>query len=159
MARNIAADGGPVFRAVITSWPPNGARTTWREGPYATHGAARARVTFWSNHLRDHDTDQPYASGYVERSESTWHPVDEDKPEPEQYRTDAYGTPCYRHTDPDGDQLLAAASLIPEQGPGIYFRTSAAGASIPLGHLDQFIARLHTIAATARAEAEQEATK
>ncbi|MFJ1731491.1 hypothetical protein [Streptomyces sp. NPDC088254] len=73
--------------------------------------------------------------------------------EPEQYATDAYGTPCYRHTDPDGDQLLAAASLIPEQGPGVYFRTSPAGASIPLDHLDQFIARLQTIADVAKAEA------
>ncbi|MER8042573.1 hypothetical protein [Streptomyces sp. NPDC094032] len=80
--------------------------------------------------------------------------------EPEQYRTDAYGTPCYRHTDPDGDQFLAAASLIPGEGPGtgpgIYFRTSPAGASIPLDHLDQFIARLHTIADVARAEAEDQ---
>ncbi|MFF5501243.1 hypothetical protein [Streptomyces roseolus] len=75
--------------------------------------------------------------------------------EPEQYRTDDYGTPCYRHTDPDGDQFLAAASLISEQGPGIYFRTSPAGASIPLDHLDQFIARLHTIADVARTEAKE----
>ncbi|MFI5993146.1 hypothetical protein ACIBAC_15090 [Streptomyces sp. NPDC051362] len=76
--------------------------------------------------------------------------------EPEQYRTDVYGTPCYRHTDPDGDQFLAAAGLIPEQGPGIYFRTSPAGASIPLADLPQFIARLHTIAETAQAEAAKE---
>ncbi|WP_406334320.1 hypothetical protein OG814_11735 [Streptomyces zaomyceticus] len=76
--------------------------------------------------------------------------------EPEQYRTDDYGTPCYRHTDPDGDQVLAAASLIPGQGPGIYFRTSPAGASIPLDHLDQFVARLHTIADVARAEAKEQ---
>ncbi|MCX5362899.1 hypothetical protein OG864_29815 [Streptomyces sp. NBC_00124] len=79
--------------------------------------------------------------------------------EPEQYATDTYGTPCYRHTDPDGDQFLAAASLIPGQGPGVYFRTSPAGASIPLAHLDQFIARLHTIAETAKAEAAEEPTK
>ncbi|APD18578.1 hypothetical protein SEA_PICARD_49 [Streptomyces phage Picard] len=80
--------------------------------------------------------------------------------EPEQYRTDDYGTPCYRHTDPDGDQVLAAASLIPGEGPGtgpgIYFRTSPAGASIPLDHLDQFIARLHTIADVARTEAKEQ---
>ncbi|MEU4986594.1 hypothetical protein [Streptomyces sp. NPDC021969] len=76
--------------------------------------------------------------------------------EPEQYRTDDYGTPCYRHTDPDGDQFLAAASYVPQQGPGIYFRTTPAGASIPLDHLDQFIARLQTIADVARAEAPKE---
>lgn len=79
--------------------------------------------------------------------------VEQVEAEPEQYATDAYGTPCYRHTDPDGDQFLAAASLIPGQGPGIYFRTTPAGASIPLAHLDQFIARLRTIAETATAEA------
>ncbi|MGF3196721.1 hypothetical protein [Streptomyces diastaticus] len=76
--------------------------------------------------------------------------------EPEQYRTDAYGTPCYRHTDPEGDQVFAAASFVPGDGPGtgpgIYFRTTPAGASIPLAHLDQFIARLHTIADVARTE-------
>ncbi|MFG3037799.1 hypothetical protein ACGFYZ_12905 [Streptomyces sp. NPDC048330] len=32
--------------------------------------------------------------------------------EPEQYRTDDYGTPCYRHTDPDGDQLIARLHTI-----------------------------------------------
>ncbi|MEK9521438.1 hypothetical protein MIU24_18890 [Streptomyces venezuelae] len=76
--------------------------------------------------------------------------------EPEQYQTDPYGTPCYRHTDRDGDQVLAAASLIPGEGPGIYFVTSPAGASIPLAHLDQFIARLHTIADVSRAEAKEQ---
>jgi hypothetical protein len=35
----------------------------------------------------------------------------------------------------------------------VYFRTSPAGASIPLDHLDQFIARLQTIADVAKAEA------
>jgi hypothetical protein len=86
-------------------------------------------------------------------------PVSTAPAEPEQYRTDVYGTPCYRHTDPDGDQFLAAAALIPEQGPGIYFRTSKAGASIPLAHLPAFIARLQTIADTATAEAAKEPTE
>ena len=80
MARNIAADGGPVFRAVITSWPAGRSRTTWHEGPYASHGAARARITFWTNYLRDADTGKPYASGYVERTESTWRRLDDPAP-------------------------------------------------------------------------------
>ncbi|MBP0456234.1 hypothetical protein [Streptomyces montanisoli] len=151
MARNIAADGGPVYRAVLTSTPPGKPRATWREGPYATHGAARARVTFWTNHLRDADTGAPYASGYVERAESTWRPVDDDQPPAEQYRTDPDGRPTWHGTDVDGDRLLASVAVIPEQGPGVYFRTDPSGSSVPLDQLDAFIARLHTIADAARA--------
>ncbi|MGW7514804.1 hypothetical protein ACWGJ2_04350 [Streptomyces sp. NPDC054796] len=77
MARNIGADGRDVFRAIITSTPPGKPRATWHEGPYTTHGAARARVTFWTNHLRDADTGAPYASGYVERAVTRWEPVND----------------------------------------------------------------------------------
>ena len=40
-----------------------------------------------------------------------------------------------------------------EECPGIYFRTDHTGASIPLDHLPAFIARLQTLADTARTEA------
>ncbi|WP_252937186.1 hypothetical protein [Streptomyces sp. IpFD-1.1] len=100
---------------------------------------------------------RPAPPGHPTLDDAEPEPVSTD---PEQYRTDAYGTPCYRHTDPDGDQVLAAASYVPGDGPGtgpgIYLRTTHAGASIPLAHLDQFIARLHTIADVARAEAPKE---
>jgi hypothetical protein len=155
MPRNIGADGRDVYRAVIAFTGSKGDQWTEHEGPYAKLGAARARVTFWSNHMASNGGS---ATGRVEQAHTVWAPVDSDQAEPEQYRTDAYGTPCYRHTDPDGDQFLAAAAAIPGQGPGIYFRTSRAGASIPLADLPQFIARLQTIADTATAEAAKEPT-
>jgi hypothetical protein len=80
-------------------------------------------------------------------------------PEPEQYRTDADGRPTYAHTDVDGDRLLVAPAVFLAHGneqPGIYFRTSPNGSSIHLDDLPAFIARLSTIADTARTEAAEE---
>lgn len=78
MARSIgmAADA-TVFRAVITK--RYGDRTvTEYEGPYGSIGAARARVSFWTNYLADRDeetgerTGTSRASGHVERGTVTW---------------------------------------------------------------------------------------
>lgn len=83
-------------------------------------------------------------------------------PEPKQYKADAYGRPTYAHADVDGDRLLVApavitdpATLADQAAPGIYFRTDPNGSSIPLADLPAFIARLSTIADTARKEAEE----
>lgn len=156
MARNIGADGADVFRTVTTTTYDNGATYTKYEGPYATLGAARARATFWRNHLAYEDG--PTVETRVEQAHTTWAPVDE-QPEPEQYRTDADGRPTYAHTDVDGDRLLVAPAVFLAHGaehPGIYFRTSPSGSSIHLDDLPAFIARLPTIADTARTEAAEE---
>ncbi|MEV5942719.1 hypothetical protein [Streptomyces sp. NPDC051994] len=78
MARSIgmAADA-TVFRAVITKTYPHGTFTTY-EGPYGSIGAARARVSFWTNYLAEVDeetgekTGASRASGYVERGQVAW---------------------------------------------------------------------------------------
>jgi hypothetical protein len=78
MARSIgmAADA-TVFRAVITKQTDDGPVTSY-EGPYGAIGAARARVSFWTNYLadRDEETFEPTgtsrASGYVERGTVSW---------------------------------------------------------------------------------------
>lgn len=79
MARSIgmAADA-TVFRAVIEFTDRDGSKRTKYEGPYGAIGAARARVSFWTNYLaiRDEDTDEPTgesrASGYVECGLVSW---------------------------------------------------------------------------------------
>ena len=82
MARSIgmAADA-TVYRAAITK--TYGDRTfTDYEGPYGSLGAARARVTFWVNHLARYDdesgerTGESDASGFVEQGTVTWERVD-----------------------------------------------------------------------------------
>lgn len=78
MARSIgmAADA-TVFRAVITTTLRNGTERTDYEGPYGSIGAARARVTFWTNYLAEYDdegmpTGKSRAHGYVERGTVAW---------------------------------------------------------------------------------------
>lgn len=79
MARSIgmAADA-TVFRAVITKELRDGTTVTEHEGPYGSIGAARARVSFWTNYMAvvDEDTFEPTgeskASGYVERGTVSW---------------------------------------------------------------------------------------
>ncbi|MFB8120538.1 hypothetical protein ACFQ6U_13865 [Streptomyces sp. NPDC056465] len=77
MARNIKADHGAVYRAVIdwTEVPAKGA-TPHRdyEGPYAEPSAAQGRVTFWENYLRDDDTGETRAKGHVEEGTIQWKP-------------------------------------------------------------------------------------
>jgi hypothetical protein len=77
MARNIKADHGAVYRAVIT-WTEvpekGGTPHTQYEGPYGEPGAAQGRVTFWENYLRDPDTGKTRASGHVEEGTITWQP-------------------------------------------------------------------------------------
>ncbi|MFF8901706.1 hypothetical protein ACF082_29975 [Streptomyces lydicus] len=78
MARSIgmAADA-TVFRAVITKQYPGGTVTDY-EGPYGSIGAARARVSFWTNYLAHTDdetgerTGTSRASGHVERGTVSW---------------------------------------------------------------------------------------
>jgi hypothetical protein len=49
MARNIAAETGEVHRAVIV----RKSGVTWYEGVYTKAAAAKARITFWTNYLKD----------------------------------------------------------------------------------------------------------
>jgi hypothetical protein len=78
MARSIgmAADA-TVFRAVIVKTRDGEQRTEY-EGPYGSIGAARARVSFWTNYLADTDeetgerTGSSRASGHVERGTVSW---------------------------------------------------------------------------------------
>jgi hypothetical protein len=82
MAHSIgmAADA-TVYRAVIEFTDRDGTKRTEYEGPYGGIGAARARVSFWTNYLavRDEDTDEPTgesrASGHVEEGHVTWERV------------------------------------------------------------------------------------
>ncbi|MFJ3173775.1 hypothetical protein ACIPJK_23750 [Streptomyces roseus] len=82
MARSIgmAADA-TVFRAVITITNRDGTESTKHEGPYGSIGAARARVTFWTNYLADYDdetckpTGTSRARGYVEEGSVAWQPA------------------------------------------------------------------------------------
>lgn len=79
MARSIgmAADAA-VFRAVITKKRRDGSTVTDYEGPYGSIGAARARVSFWTNYYAERDdetgdlTGRSDASGYVERGTVAW---------------------------------------------------------------------------------------
>ncbi|GAA5070817.1 hypothetical protein [Streptomyces similanensis] len=77
MTRNIKADHGAVYRAVI-NWTEveakGGTPHTEYEGPYAEPGAAQGRITFWENKLRDDDTSETRAAGYVEEGTITWKP-------------------------------------------------------------------------------------
>ena len=70
MARNIGADGADVFRAVIDF-----GNYIKYEGPYAKEGAAKARVTFWQNYLRDSETGETRITGHVEKAVTTWEVV------------------------------------------------------------------------------------
>lgn len=82
MARSIgmAADA-TVFRAVIEFTNRDGSKRTEYEGPYGGIGAARARVSFWTNYLAeiDEETGEPTgksrASGHVEQGTVSWEPV------------------------------------------------------------------------------------
>jgi hypothetical protein len=82
MARNIGADrNGDVYRAVIVITRPDGTTWTKHEGPYDKPGAARARVTFWTNHYAEHDPDtfeptgRSLATGHIEKATTTWERV------------------------------------------------------------------------------------
>ncbi|QKN87632.1 hypothetical protein SEA_CUMBERBATCH_49 [Streptomyces phage Cumberbatch] len=72
MARNIGADGRDVYRAVIHFTGCNGTQWTEHEGPYAKPGAARARVTFWSNYMA---LSGGSATGHIEKATTTWESV------------------------------------------------------------------------------------
>lgn len=65
-----------VYRAVITKPWGSGMKTVC-EGPYATEGAAKARVTFWTNYYAEADdyglpTGTSLANGYVEAGTVIW---------------------------------------------------------------------------------------
>jgi hypothetical protein len=82
VARSIGmASDATVFRAVITITNRDGTEATKHEGPYGSIGAARARVTFWTNYLAEHDeetfkpTGKSRARGYVEEGSVTWQPA------------------------------------------------------------------------------------
>jgi hypothetical protein len=78
MARSIGmAAGAQVFRAVIEITGRDGTKQTRYEGPYGAIGAARGRVSFWTNHLAEYDDDgeptgESRASGHVEIGTVTW---------------------------------------------------------------------------------------
>ncbi|MFE9340847.1 hypothetical protein [Streptomyces sp. NPDC007063] len=101
MARNIGADGRTVYRAVVEITDRDGETSTRYEGPYGTPAAARARVSFWRNHLADYNgrgepTGTSSAAGHVERAHTTWHPIDQPNPD---HTADASGTPLLRLVD------------------------------------------------------------
>lgn len=62
----------------------------------------------------------------------------------------------YAHTDIDGDRLLIATALMPDNVPGIYFRTDPNGSSVPLTDLPGLIAQLQIIAEAAQQEADEQ---
>jgi len=73
MARSISmAPDAPVYRAVTTvpGWRGEGTVTKY-EGPYDSPGAAKARVTFWSNRYRREDGTTP-VTGRVEHGVVAW---------------------------------------------------------------------------------------
>ncbi|WP_318205328.1 hypothetical protein [Streptomyces sp. SCL15-4] len=62
---------------------------------------------------------------------------------------------AYKHTDIDGDRLLISTALMPDNVPGIYFRTDPNGSTVPLAGLPQLIAQLQVIADASQAEANE----
>jgi hypothetical protein len=65
---------------------------------------------------------------------------------------------AYKHTDIDGDRLLISTALMPDNVPGIYFRTDPNGSSVPLTDLPALIAQLQVIAEASQREAEEAAS-
>ncbi|MET7759757.1 hypothetical protein ABZT27_34410 [Streptomyces sp. NPDC005389] len=65
-----------------------------------------------------------------------------DMTQPTEYSTGPDGEPTYHHRDVDGDRLLISPSFIPGTGIGLYFRTDAAGSSVPAAALPTLLARL-----------------
>jgi len=61
----------------------------------------------------------------------------------------------YAHTDIDGDRLLISTALMPDNVPGIYFRTDPNGSSITLAELPALIAQLQVIADASQSEADE----
>ncbi|MGW0134849.1 hypothetical protein [Streptomyces sp. NPDC003299] len=74
MARNIGADGSRVYRAVVEKTYDDGRTWTTHEGPYTEPGPARARITFWANHMRRRGGN---ATGRVEQAHTVWAPLGE----------------------------------------------------------------------------------
>ena len=83
MARSIGmAKDATVYRAVITKQLRDGETVTEYEGPYGGIGAARARVSFWTNYMADYDdegerTGTSRAAGHVERGTVAWERVED----------------------------------------------------------------------------------
>lgn len=81
MARSMSMEpDAPVFRAVIYKRYREGAPLIVSyEGPYATAGAAKARVTFWANwigvRLAGAEDMREGAFGHIEQGEVSWCPV------------------------------------------------------------------------------------
>ncbi|MET9521460.1 hypothetical protein [Streptomyces coeruleorubidus] len=65
---------------------------------------------------------------------------------------------AYKHTDIDGDRLLISTALMPDNVPGVYFRTDPNGSSVPLADLPALIAQLQVIAEASQREAEEAAS-
>lgn len=77
IARNIGMDAPDVYRVVLTvTWPDTEPRT-WREGPYGKIGAAKARLSFWTNHYRRMETP-PQVTGRLEKAVTVWTPLGEE---------------------------------------------------------------------------------
>ncbi|MDX3165905.1 hypothetical protein PV516_19145 [Streptomyces scabiei] len=80
MARDIGmAPNAKVYRAVITKSYANGDVVTEYEGPYDKPGPARARVTFWKNHLANQGKGDK-ADGYVEQAQPAWEKAPDPSP-------------------------------------------------------------------------------
>jgi hypothetical protein len=57
--------------------------------------------------------------------------------------------PEYKHTDVDGDRLLIITADI-NGTPGVYFRTTPNGCSVPLSEMPALLAELQVIMAAAK---------
>lgn len=83
MARNMG-DNGEAFRAVIThtTTKTDGTVTsrTYYEGPYATVGAAKSRITWAKRNRRNGyrnawDLSETVITAHVEKAVTNWEPV------------------------------------------------------------------------------------
>lgn len=54
--------------------------------------------------------------------------------------------PKFTHVDVDGDRLLITTAKLPDESPGIYFRTDPEGSAIPLDRLPELLEQLTEIA-------------
>lgn len=77
MARSIGMDATDTFRAVIVRKRPRWEEDayvfedkTYYEGPYATIGTARQRVSFWRNYADN------FVDGWIEKASAEWKRVD-----------------------------------------------------------------------------------
>lgn len=78
MARNIAADDGEIWRAILVYITNDGTEVVFKEGAYANAGQAKARVTYNKRRANRYDKALgewqwvTWVDGWIERGNVLW---------------------------------------------------------------------------------------